>query len=346
MKNMKFMHFNLKLIVSLLAIILPIIILTFTPKGETNYKLQAPSLRGVREDSCIYLNPTDTNQTEATINQVGVHCLQEDFLQRRFFGAGHEFPSPHHVLITILGGDVTVDLMNHTIRSDGHSTGIAAYMQSNMGYAERSNSAFGKETNNITIKNGVIDLRGLGTGIKLFNYWPMYSIDDEIPKNLPSYKKTNFILENLYIKTGNIGVALEGDGNIIRNCIIESGGNAAVILAGPNSKITNNTIILHNPFIPGSMAETFGVFGSLNLFEVQKRRAEIKSAIILHQATGTIIKGNRIEVEGKSQTRHSIYITNNSKGVLVEGNTFINTGEPTILANGSTVILKNNIIKK
>ena len=197
---------------------------------------------------------------------------------------------------------------------------------------------------NITIKNGVLDLRGMGTAVAYFNKWRMDSIDELIPDDFSGYENSNIILENLLIKTDNIGIILEGDGNIVRNCIIESGGSAAITMAGPNGQITDNTIILTKPFIPGNMQGT--KFNENRHFsQLLEERSRAKAAIALHQATGTVISGNRIEVIGKSPTRHNIYLTDASKNVRIEGNTFVGTEDPVTLVKGSTATMKNNVFE-
>lgn len=71
-----------------------------------------------------------------------------------------------------------------------------------------------------------------------------------------------------------------------------------------------------------------------------------RAAIALHQATGTLISGNRIEVKGKSATRHNIYVANGSKDVRIEGNTFVGSDNTVTLVDGSTAELKNNVFEK
>lgn len=165
------------------------------------------------------------------------------------------------------------------------------------------------------------------------------------PKNSPEFKKSNVLLENLLIKTDNVGITLEGDGNIIRNCVIESSGEGAIMMAGRNGQIINNTIILKEPFIPTwlSYSDEGWIYKLKNLAEYRRTP---RAAIALHQATGTVISGNRIEVEGKSPTRHNIYLTDASIGVRIERNTFVGAENPVTFMMGSTAELKNNVFEK
>jgi hypothetical protein len=314
---------------------------------ETTQTLHPPVPSGTPSNGCIELRPDSGPYQEASILKPGRYCITVDFWQYRLSnGAGHSGPAPYRHLIGIKGGDVSIDMVNHILHSDGHSSGIYAATMSNRGSAMYTKSNYGHQTRNINIKNGVIDLRGLGTGVVLINQWDMHRIDAETPENMRSYEKSNFVLENLLIKTDNIGIILEGEGNIVRNCIIESGGSAAISMAGPGGKIINNTIILKNPIRPGSMSGiNFWNFETRNIAEFMKERLAPKAAIALHQANGTIISGNRIEVMGSSASRHSIYLTDSSRDVHIEGNTIIEKSDTVTLAKGSTAVMKNNVFK-
>jgi len=180
----------------------------------------------------------------------------------------------------------------------------------------------------------------------LINHWALRDLDDNVPPELHSFERTSFILENLRITTDNIGIILEGAGNIVRNCIIESGGSAAIMMAGPNGQITDNTIILRSPLIPGALkSQITGPFDLFDLPEILHERRLPKSAIVLHLATGAKITGNRIEVKEASATRHAIYLTDASKEVVIGGNTFVGSEDPVTLLKGSTAILKNNVLE-
>lgn len=330
-----------------LAIVGVILVLILQLIPEIRQTLRAPLLAGTPPYGCVELRPEFGPYQEASILKPGSYCITVDFWQSRLSnGAGHSGPAPHRHLIGIKGGDVTIDMLNNMLHSDGHSSGIYTAAMSNRGSAEYMKINYGHQTRNINIKNGVIDLRGLGTGVILINRWDMHRIDAEIPENMPGYEQSNFVLENLLIKTDNIGIILEGEGNIVQNCIIESGGSAAITMAGPKGKIINNTIILRDPIRPGSMTGiNFGNLETRNIAEFMKERQAPKAAIALHQANGAIISGNRIEVVGSSASRHSIYLTDSSKDVQIEGNTIVGKSDTIMLAKGSTAIQKNNVFK-
>ena len=172
--------------------------------------------------------------------------------------------------------------------------------------------------------------------------WNLIMLDEKIPPEAAPYEKTRYVLENLTIKTDNVGIQLEGDGNIVRNCVIESDGDAAIIMAGPNSQVLNNTIVLGEPWIPTwtKSSEAWDPFTML--YKTPAARRQTRAAIVLQDGGGSIVRGNRIEVKGKSATRHSIYLNNGSKDVLIEGNTFVDGVDAPLLGNGSSGRLVGN----
>lgn len=325
----------------------------FALNGSTRPNLQAPTAPSLDSQSCVELRPKNEVYQEAAVSQPGRYCIATDFWQRRFCIAGHCAPAPHRHLLSIGGGDVTIDLKNHVLHSDGHSSGIVAYTQSNKGTmdADDPSFSFAQRTTRITIKNGVIDLRGLGIGIELIDEWNMLFLDMPIPEELRSYKKTEFILENLRIITDGRGIALEGDGNIIRNCVIESDGRAAIMMAGPNGLIEGNTIVLSNRSLPRLRPITFnkfmeGLYNPKKIYDMISHGRIPKAAIVLHQANNTIIRGNRIVVNGESSRRRSIYLNNSSIDVKIDDNTFVGIEDPVTMVNGSTAAMKNNRFEK
>lgn len=79
---------------------------------------------------------------------------------------------------------------------------------------------------------------------------------------------------------------------------------------------------------------------------VSAEKAKPRAAIILRQASGAIISGNHITVEGASPTRHSIYVRDGGKNIRIENNTFMGTSNLVTLLDNSVVQLKNNKIKQ
>lgn len=61
--------------------------------------------------------------------------------------------------------DVTTDLQQHTLHTDAFSHGLLLAAGSNVGVARDLKREVGKSSRNVTVRNGVIDLRGIGTGV-------------------------------------------------------------------------------------------------------------------------------------------------------------------------------------
>lgn len=330
-----------------IASILALIAWSVWPERIDSKALSPPRLAPLLAGSCLGVEQYDATYQQSAIRESGLYCVKKNVWQRRFSGSGHSGPGTYHVLVEIFKGNVTIDLQNHTLHSDGHSGGIKAVVRSDLNSAESSSRIPILAISNITIKNGVIDLRGLGTGIEFIRHWDPMDVHDPIPKGRTDYDKSRFILENLLIKTDNMGIALEGDGNIVRDCVIESGGNAAIMMSGPNGRITNNTIVLANPFVPAWMAGAMeGPLQTRHILEFIKSKKLPRAAIILRQASGTVVSGNRIEVVGESDTRHPIYARYASQAIVINDNTFIGTVNPVILMDGSSAKLSDNRIVK
>ena len=340
---------RLRYFLTFLAFLAVPMFLLLSKSQHTEVNLTAPKVSVVHTEDCFELHPDNEIYQEAAVSNPGGHCVIKNFWQRRFCKAGHCAPAPYRNLVQIRGGDVTIDLMNHILHSDGHSSGIVASTQSNKTTFDREqrNFDFSQQTTRITLKNGVIDLRGLGIGVALIDRWKMNFIDTSAPEGPPHYEKTGFILENLRIITDNTGVILEGDGNTIQNCIIESNGRAAIMMAGPNGLIEGNTIILDNRPFSKIRPITFdkfmeGIYNPVDIYRIIQTNRIQKAAIVLHQADNTLIRNNKILVKDESERRMSIYIDNNSKNINIIGNEFANIKKLIILVNGSTAVVENN----
>jgi hypothetical protein len=306
----------------------------------------AATITNSSNSTCIPLYPKSRADQDASILVSGQYCVVQNFNQPKLSGAGHSGPAYDHALIEIRGGDVFVDLQGHTLSSGFRSSGILSYSLANRGYAKREPQIFGLETRRIVVRNGTIDLRskGTGAGVRLIKWWSLDNLDESVPRRVEKYEPTQFILENLLIKTSSVGIQLEGDGNIVRNCKIESSGNAAIIMAGPNSQIVNNDIILKEPFMPTELAnEGDWLFLLPRLADARKRT---RAVIALRQGSGSVISGNKIEIEGASPTRHAIFIRDGSEAVRVEDNIFIGTDKPVTLSERSVAELRNNTLRE
>lgn len=327
-----------------LILALIIFILIFSLRNEKIDKLQQPRNIIPKLNHCTRLNPDAGPYKEAVILSSGQYCIGTDFWQRRLYdGAGHSGPARHRHLIEVRASNVVIDLANHILHSEGHSSGISINFDDSKKEKGAAESITIADT--ITIRNGVIDLRGLGFALSNLSSWDIDGVEKKVDKNLRKFKKTNIILENLLIKTDNMGILLEGDGNIIRNCIIESGGIVAIAMAGKNGKILNNKIILTSPRILGKMKGS-DLNRIRDLKQLIEARREVKAAIALHYASNTVISGNLIDVKQKSANRHAIYLTGASKNVIIEGNTFTSTQNTVTIVDDSSTEMKRNIIKQ
>ena len=328
------------------SLILALIIfyLIFSLRNEKTDKLQQPRNIIPKLNHCTRLTPDAGPYKEAVISNSGQYCLGTDFWQRRLYdGAGHSGPARYRHLIEVRASNVVIDLANHILHSDGHSSGISINFDDSKKEKGAAESITIADT--IIIRNGVIDLRGLGFALSNLSSWDIDGVEKKVDENLGKFKKTNIILENLFIKTDNMGILLEGDGNIIRNCVIESGGIVAIAMAGKNGKILNNKIILTSPRIPGKMKGS-DLNRIRDLRQLIEARREVKAAIALHYASNTVISGNLIDVKQKSASRHAIYLTGSSKNVIIEGNTFTSAQNPVTIVDNSSTEMKRNIIKQ
>jgi len=329
-----------------LVLILSLIIIgtIFFTGNKKIKKLHQPHSLVTTINDCIELVPEYGPYKEAVISNSGKYCIGTDFWQKRLYdGAGHSGPARYRHLIEVRASNVVIDLANHILHSDGNSSGISINFDDSKKEKGAAESITIADT--IIIRNGVIDLRGLGFALSNLSSWDIDGVEKKVDENLGKFKKTNIILENLLIKTDNMGILLEGDGNIIRNCVIESGGIVAIAMAGKNGKILNNKIILTSPRIPGKMKGS-----ELNrirdLRQLIEARREVKAAIALHYASNTVISGNLIDVKQKSASRHAIYLTGSSKNVIIEGNTFTSAQNPVTIVDNSSTEMKRNIIKQ
>ncbi|MBV7536061.1 right-handed parallel beta-helix repeat-containing protein [Duganella sp. sic0402] len=289
---------------------------------------------------CMPLSPRSAATQDALIEQPGRYCVSKDFSQAMLAGGGHAGPRYGHALIVIEGGDVIIDLQQHTLHTAARSHGILIAARANRGKAERAGVEYGLRTRNVIVRNGVIDLRGSGSGVRFVDAWLTENLL-AIPQG-ERYQKTRYVLENLTIKTDNVGIRLEGDGNIVRHCVIESDGDAAIAMAGPNSEIVNNTIVLGDPLVPSWIAASEAGDPVSILMKLPAARKQTRAAIILQQGSGAVIRGNRIDVKGKSATRHSIYVAHNSRGVLIEDNTFVGEIDAPVAGAASSTIMRAN----
>ena len=190
----------------------------------------------------------------------------------------------------------------------------------------------------VKIINGVIDYaRGDHTGraVGFWHHWDETDIcfkgrggrDGNPPADIV-YVRNDYRFEDLKILANEAALVVEGSHTVIRNCVIESAGTAAIFIAGPNVTIENCEIRLKN-LVEGTYA----------------CNTPTRGAIVLRDGSGAVIRNNRIRVDygGWPSETHCILLRDGAKDVLVEGNTFINVdGEPVTLTEGSQAVVRDN----
>jgi hypothetical protein len=167
----------------------------------------------------------------------------------------------------------------------------------------------------VPIRNGTIDLRG-GYGVSLtsdvvyeidklvkadkLNRYTQLNLAGAAHQAADRYELSDYVLENLTIKTSGEGIILVGKNSIVRNCKIDA-GNGSVQIYGPGAQVINNQIILN------SANQGPNKFG----------RPPV--ALILHDAEGAVVSGNTITVKGKEKSAQAILLKR-SPNVRIENN--------------------------
>ena len=164
-------------------------------------------------------------------------------------------------LVSLLTGEVELDLDGHEIDIRHDKAAISLSQGSNRElFPLRHLDPRGADGRHVTIRNGTVNLsdddRG-NDGIGLINKWTQPgrmrgALGIDTPSGLESpkgvvYARTEYHLEKLKVLSRGVSVAVEGEWNVIRDCVIESSGNAAIFSAGPNVLIENCEIRLAGP---------------------------------------------------------------------------------------------------
>ena len=187
-----------------------------------------------------------------------------------------------------------------------------------------------------------------------------------LPRPKIEYLRTDFLFENMTLKSGRMAMLVEGSHTIIRNCTIESGGIAGIFIAGPNVTIENCTI-RQRPQSEFSAIHEVPFIGS----GFPRLPDEIlypgRAGIVLRDGSHAVIRNNRFRIDytdpspdncfEKGSNRnvpkipvcpwknpaHCILVQDAAQNVLIEGNTFINIrGEPISLSEGTEAIVRDN----
>ncbi|MET3139955.1 hypothetical protein AAKU61_004338, partial [Undibacterium sp. GrIS 1.2] len=189
-----------------------------------------------------------------SIYDPGNYVFIENRIQQKLWGAGHVGPKGG-AMMSIYCGNVDVDLQGHILGADFGVSGVWHSVKQNMDSAKRfpeHYTAASLDNRMVRLHNGTIDLaRGedTGDGVVFNNEWQantsrgylgdsslvarpfIWQGQTKIPLIDIPYERNDYTLEKLKVLAHDVAVLLEGSHSVIRDCIIESAGGAAVIIA-------------------------------------------------------------------------------------------------------------------
>ncbi|MET3120422.1 hypothetical protein AAKU64_004674, partial [Undibacterium sp. GrIS 1.8] len=189
-----------------------------------------------------------------SIYQSGKYVFVEDKIQQKLWGAGHTGPKGG-ALLYVHCGYVNIDLHGHTLGADFGVSGVWLNAKHNEDTAKTfAKFSYPESGDNrmVRLHNGTIDLaRGedTGDGVVFNNEWQantsrgylgdsslvarpfIWQGQTKIPLIDIPYERNDYTLEKLKVLAHDVAVLLEGSHSVIRDCIIESAGGAAVIIA-------------------------------------------------------------------------------------------------------------------
>jgi Right handed beta helix region len=278
------------------------------------------------------------------IKESGCFHMEESFSQGWIFDIhalaykGPNIPSMIHGE----AADVEIDLKSKELKTDTYVSGImviaARYNPKGRNVPLESN-----EVHRVIIRNGTIQLKntrnvGNGFGVILAGQtndtlkWYYYGDnlkDYGNPTSRPpfptTFRKVQYVLENLTIKTANAAALMMGDGIVIRNCTIEVENENALIIYGPNALIENNTIVYK--------------------FAAGNPKTILRTAIYLNRANNAVIRNNTISVDGGEAIASMVAMVD-SKDVRIENNLLKGEANAAVVQGTSSAVLKGNRIKE
>jgi hypothetical protein len=291
---------------------------------------------------CSPLEPRSSAEQYVVIKNPGCHVLAKPLRQGRWFvlsEGGWRAPG-HPVLMETDGTDLDIDLGGLTLSSDAGIGGVSA----NAGkYIREFVPLSPSEPHRIRIRNGTIELSDSdgysAPGVIAPNNlnsseWRVHSLVQPAP--LPAnYRKVEYVLEDLTIKTQGEAAMLKGDGIVIRNCTIEARANNAIIVYGPNATIENNRIVYRHKDSVSGQGEKDWAPGHY---------ARLRAAIYLRGADRAVIRNNTIDVSRWDRPVSAVAVVE-SKDVLIEGNRFSTDVTPVMLSGPSSAVLKRNEVE-
>jgi hypothetical protein len=299
----------------------------------------------IAAQSCKLLRPESEGEQHVLIEQSGCYTLGQTFDQRWLFilsEGGRRAPGDREIIET-LAQDTEIDLAGLSLKT---STGIDGIVASPGKYERRFIPLSPGEFHRFVVRNGEINLhnddfnksgiggRGVVAPTDATFVHDRYGEKSQIP---PRFRKVEYILENLTIKTGNAAALLMGDGVVVRNCTIEVEGENALVIYGPNARIENNRIVYR-------YRDADSAFSSWMKPRDPPPYPDLRSVIYLRAADNAIVRGNTIHVSRWDRPVSAVAVVD-SKGVLVEGNQFNTDVTPVVLNGASTATLRRNRIE-
>jgi|GEM_PF-2854863 len=295
------------------------------------FALALPNAASAQESSCRALS-TERNQA-ILLDKSGQYCLQNDIsIDNAGILVAHGRDRPYFAA-EIVQDNIQLDLKDHVIQSGDSTNGVIIQNQTASNLAPQQVTLRNGRIHSLTwgISSGfsnIVVLSDLGDPLDRIasaegkSEKELAELREHIrERDLPTlarataarplkpseYQRRHIRLENLHILVRGIpsgqgagggGINIQGDGTIIRDCLIETDDGNAIWIYGPNAVIENNIIIVHG----------------------RNRLREADAAIRLIQGDGATIRGNKFIIKDKANRRG---ISTFDTGVInVEGNTF------------------------
>lgn len=278
-------------------------------------------------------NPEFPEIKKFKIHRPGSYVFDQDYIQKsRMQVRGGWMKPTGGGMINILCGSVSLSLGGCKIGADLNMSGIVLRPVANAMFAKKWPEEYAPaslDSRFVKITDGTIDLaRGeaTGGGIDFSSRWSGVNQRTSgrpiIGRNDPhvEYERNEYTFERLKVLANSIGLAAEGSYTVIRDCIIESADLAAIFIAGDHVLIENCEIRLRR---------------------YQKKRKELRAAIVLRDGSHAIVRNNVIRVD--DDDAYGVLVRDGASNIVIENNTFINARENAIhLADESMAVLKNN----
>jgi hypothetical protein len=282
------------------------------------------------------------------------------------FSHGSDWHADDVILLLLTADNITLDLQGHSLSSNakiataGIENPIDGYPYHMSQYPLRKLKIAPKPSN-IVIKNGYLNLesnsrRGYGiqfsyyfddavsiysditgkqeyqtkkkqdeSGVGFNKEWTLDLIN-KLPKKSSDYVSRKIKIENMKIKSSDVGIIIQGADTVITGNTIEVESGTAIWIYGPNAVIENNTIIVR---------------GTEKLLDAD-------APIRLHHGDGAIIRNNKIIVDGKAHKR--IVSTFDTESFIFEKNKLFGLEENTevfkAFLGGLKIKIKENIFSK